>query len=51
VETGDSDWDINNDDTESTFDIKIDDQNQQAFINEVNRNFILFLHFFIFRLE
>jgi hypothetical protein len=34
VETGDSDWDINNDDTESTFDIKIDDQNQQAFINE-----------------
>jgi hypothetical protein len=34
METGDSDWDINNDDTESTFDIKIDDQNQQAFINE-----------------
>ena len=35
VEAGDSDWDVNNDDVESTFDIKIDDQNQQAFINEV----------------
>ncbi|CAF1936170.1 unnamed protein product [Rotaria magnacalcarata] len=34
IEAGDSDWDINNDDTESVFDIKIDDQNQQAFINE-----------------
>jgi hypothetical protein len=34
VEAGDSDWDITNDDTESTFDVKIDDQNQQAFINE-----------------
>jgi len=34
VEAGDSDWDINNDETEATFDIKIDDQNQQAFINE-----------------
>ncbi|CAF4485856.1 unnamed protein product, partial [Rotaria sp. Silwood2] len=34
IDAGDSDWDINNDDTESVFDIKIDDQNQQAFINE-----------------
>ncbi|CAF1185816.1 unnamed protein product [Rotaria sordida] len=34
IDAGDSDWDINNDDTESVFDIKIDNQNQQAFINE-----------------
>ncbi|CAF3821790.1 unnamed protein product [Rotaria sp. Silwood1] len=34
IDAGDSDWDINNDDTESVFDVKIDDQNQQAFINE-----------------
>lgn len=38
VEAGDSDWDITNDETEATFDLKIDDQNQQAFINEVNLN-------------
>lgn len=37
IEAGDSDWDITNDDTEAVFDIKVDDQNQQAFINEVRR--------------
>jgi hypothetical protein len=34
IEVGDSDWDIANDETEPTFDIKINDRNQQAFINE-----------------
>lgn len=36
VETGDSDWDVNidEDSDESSFDVKFDDQNQQAFINE-----------------
>ena len=34
IEAGDSDWDVNNDETEATFDIQIDNQNQQAFINE-----------------
>ena len=49
VDTGDSDWDVQTDDdgdddddsastnkdTDSTLDLKIDEQNQQAFINEV----------------
>ncbi|CAF1048899.1 unnamed protein product [Adineta ricciae] len=34
VEPSESDWDNSNDESEATFDIKIDDQNQQAFINE-----------------
>lgn len=43
IETGDSDWDVNTDDIDddndddndvSSFDVKFDDQNQQAFINE-----------------
>lgn len=43
IETGDSDWDVNIDDDKddddddndaSSFDVKFDDQNQQAFINE-----------------
>ncbi|CAF1176250.1 unnamed protein product [Adineta steineri] len=34
IEASESDWDTINDDTEATFDLKIDDQNQQAFINE-----------------
>jgi hypothetical protein len=47
VEAGDSDWDTTNDDTESTFDIKIDEQNQQAFINEVKQKKNFFLIFFL----
>ncbi|UJR22421.1 hypothetical protein I4U23_025481 [Adineta vaga] len=34
IEPGESDWDNSNDENEAIFDIKIDDQNQQAFINE-----------------
>ena len=35
IEVGDSDWDIDDDDTESMYDMNLDERNQQTFTNEV----------------